>query len=207
MMRPLQFFLTGTDTDVGKTTAAAAMCAAWGYAYWKVVQAGMLPETDRQTVVRRAGVQTYPEAYRLQRPASPHASARDEGVRIDPSTLRLPTEGPLLVEGAGGFCVPLAADPWVWQAEIPRRLGLPVVVVGRTGLGTLHHTTSTVAAVRAAGLSCVGLVLVGDAHPENEADLAALTGVQVWGRLPRVSSLDAEFGTLVQAARQFGGAR
>ncbi|MFM2162915.1 MAG: hypothetical protein RLZZ383_2427 [Pseudomonadota bacterium] len=198
-----RFFLSGTDTDVGKTTAAAALCAAWGLAYWKVVQAGTTPITDRATVARLAGVETFPEAYVLARPASPHAAARDEGVRIDPNALTLPSDGPLLVEGAGGFSVPIAAAPWVWQAEIPRRLGLPVVVVARTGLGTLHHTTTTVAAVRAAGLSCAGLVLVGDAHPENEADLPSLTGVPVWGRLPRVDDVARQFDTLVAAARRF----
>ena len=202
-----RFFLSGTDTDVGKTTAAAALCAAWGLAYWKVVQAGTVPTTDRATVGRLAGVTTYPEAYVLARPASPHAAARDEGIRIDPGQLRAPCEGPLLVEGAGGFSVPLAADPWVWQAEIPRRLGLPVVIVARTGLGTLHHTTTTVAAVRAAGLPCAGLVLVGDPHPENETDVEALTGIPVWGRLPRVVDVDRGFSTLVEAVRRWRYAR
>lgn len=204
-----QLFLSGTDTDVGKTTVAAALCAAWGLSYWKPIQAGLQPqidgETDSEAVARRAGVRVWPEAHRLPAPKSPHRAAAELGLRIDPAALRLPTEGPLLVEGAGGFSVPLAApragEPWVMQAELPRRFGLPVLIVARSGLGTLHHSGSTVAAVRAAGLRVLGLILVGPPHPENEADLPALTGAPLLGRLPLLERLDDDFDVLVSIVR------
>lgn len=198
---PTRCYLTGTDTDAGKTVAAAALCAAHGLAYWKPVQSGLDGPTDTETVRRLAPqVACWPEAHRLPRPASPHAAARDVGVRIDPAALRLPTDGPLLVEGAGGWSVPYAADPWIFQADLARALGLPVVVVARTTLGTLNHTTLTVRALRADGFEPAGLVLVGPHHAENEADLPALTGLPVLARLPRVK-LPEGFDGLVSAAR------
>ena len=203
---PRRFFLTGTDTDLGKTTAAAAICAAWGHAYWKPVQAGLDGETDAQAVARLSGARTFPEAWRLRRPASPHRAAEDEGLRVDPAGLRLPTDGPLLVEGAGGWEVPLARAPWVMQAELPRTLDLDVILVARTGLGTLNHSRTAARAIAADGLRLVGLVLIGPPHPENEADLPALCGAPVLCRLPRVADRDADFAALVAAARAWAPA-
>lgn len=198
---PDRFFLSGTDTDVGKTVAAAALCAAHGLAYWKPVQSGSVDGTDTATVQRLApGVRTFPEAYRLTRPASPHTAARDDGVAIDVGSLALPDAPRLLVEGAGGWMVPLRADPWTWQAAIPRHLGLPVVVVARTGLGTLNHTFTCLRAIRADGCDVAGIVLVGDPHPDNEADLAA-HGAPILARLPRVADPAAGFATLMAAAQ------
>ncbi|MCB9665785.1 MAG: dethiobiotin synthase [Alphaproteobacteria bacterium] len=192
---PPRFFLTGTDTDVGKTVAAAALCAAGGHAYWKPVQAGLDGPTDTEVVQALApDVPTWPEAWRLRRAASPHAAAADEGLRIDPRTLTLPPADRLLVEGAGGWMVPLAEGP-VWQADLARHLGLPVVVVARTALGTLNHTFLTLRAVRDDGLEVAGLVLVGPDHPENVRDLHRW-GAPVLARLPRVSLPD-DFPRLV----------
>ena len=204
---PHRFFLTGTDTDLGKTTVAAALCAAWGHSYWKPVQSGLESETDRATVARLARVTTFPEAWALRRPASPHRAAEDEGLRVDPTGLCLPTDGALLVEGAGGWDVPLARDPWLMQAELPRVLGLDVILVARTGLGTLNHSRTAARAIAADGLRLLGLVLVGPPHPENEADLPVLCGAPVLCRLPRVADRDADFGALVAAARDWGAAR
>lgn len=199
-MIPDRVFVTGTDTDVGKTVTSAALCAAFGHAYWKPVQSGTADGSDRATVAALAGVPTFPEAYRLPRPASPHASAADVGVRLDVRALRLPDAPRLVVEGAGGWMVPFDLDPPTFTADLVRALGLPVIVVARTGLGTLNHTLLTLRAIRADGGEPVGLVLVGDPHPENERDLPRLGGVPVLARLPRVRLADA-FPELVARLR------
>ncbi|MCB9765583.1 MAG: dethiobiotin synthase [Alphaproteobacteria bacterium] len=205
MRLPDRIYVTGTDTDVGKTVASAALCAAFGYRYWKPVQAGLDGETDTQVVARLSGVETFPEAFCLRRPASPHAAAADEGVVIDPSALR-PPEGRLLVEGAGGWCVPYHDEPLRWQAGLVRHLGLPVVVVARTGLGTLNHTFLTLRAIRADGVPVAGVLFVGDPHPENERDVARWGGAPVLGRLPRVADPDRDFPALVAALHTDNGA-
>lgn len=197
-MIPDRVYVSGTDTDVGKTVTCAALCAAFGHAYWKPIQAGV--PGDRETVAALAGVPTFPERWRLRRPASPHAAAAEEGVRINPESLTLPDAPRLVVEGAGGWRVPYATDPAVWTSDLVRHLRLPVIVVGRTGLGTLNHTLLTVDRVRADGCTLAGVVLVGERHPENERDVAALGQTTVLAVLPRVG-LPEGFGQLVDAVR------
>lgn len=85
-----RFVVAGTDTGIGKTIFSAALTGALNGSYWKPVQSGVDGETDSETVVRLSGVphdRILPEAYRLSTPASPHLSARLDGVTIDPDTL------------------------------------------------------------------------------------------------------------------------
>jgi dethiobiotin synthetase len=189
--------VSGTDTGIGKTVLAAGLAGALarrhGAArYWKPVQAGLEEETDSEAVARLApGVTILPEAYRLREPASPHLSARMEGVRIDPARLALPMgEAPLVVEGAGGALVPLG-DGRLYADQFAA-WGLPVVLVARTGLGTINHTLLTIEALRARGCVVAGLAFVGEAHAENEAFIPAYASVPRLGRLPILPQLDPQ---------------
>ncbi len=199
MTLPARFFVTGTDTDVGKTIACAALCAAGAYDYLKPIQSGV--PGDSETVAALCGARVWPERWRLQRPASPHAAAADEGVRIALSDLSLPPAPRLIVEGVGGWLAPLAMDPPLWQSDLVRALGLPVLVVARTGLGTLNHTHLTCRALRADGVQILGLLLTGPPHPENERDLPRLTGAPVLARLPQVADPAADLALLAAAVR------
>ena len=200
-MWPERFYLTGTDTDVGKTVTAALLCRALNLEYWKPAQAGLAEETDTELVARLAGVRTHPEQWRLKRPASPHAASADENIRILLNDLNPPRAQRLLVEGAGGYQVPYADDPVLWQGDLIRHLDLPVVVVGRTGLGTLNHTLLTLRALRADGLPVAGLVLVGDEHAENERDLQAMGDVPLLLRVPWMSNIENDFEHCAQAIK------
>ena len=108
-----------------------------------------------------------------------------------------------VVEGAGGWMVPYATNPMVWQSDVVRALELPVVVVARTSLGTLNHTLSTLRAIRADSVRVAGLILVGESHPENEADLAIMGETTVLARLPRLDETGAQFATLVETIRAY----
>ena len=103
--------VTGTDTGVGKTVFASGLAGALDGFYWKPIQAGTEPEGDRETARRLSGLppeRILPEAYRLKLPASPHLSAREEGIEIVPERLAVPdAAGPLVIEGAGGVLVPV----------------------------------------------------------------------------------------------------
>jgi dethiobiotin synthetase len=198
---PNPIYVTGTDTNVGKTFACAALCAALGRDYWKPVQAGLDGPTDSEIVAKLSGARVWPERYRLKRAASPHAGSRDEGVVIQPTDFVAPTARPLVVEGAGGWMVPYATNPMVWQSDVVRALELPVVVVARTSLGTLNHTLSTLRAIRADSVRVAGLILVGEPHPENEEDLAVMGETTVLARLPRLDETAAQFATLVETIR------
>lgn len=183
--------VTGTDTGVGKTVFAAGLTAALGAAYWKPVQAGLDGETDTETVARLARLspeRAIPEAYRLNTPASPHLAAEIDGTAIDPERLTPPpVEGPLVIEGAGGLAVPLTRD--LLTIDLFARWRLPVVLVARTGLGTLNHTLLSLEALRGRSIPVLGVAFVGDPHEDNPVTIAAFGRVKVLGRLPRLDPL------------------
>ncbi len=182
--------VTGTDTDIGKTVFAAALTVALGATYWKPVQAGLEQGGDAAGV-RALGVErVLPEAYRLATPCSPHRAAAIDGVTIDPTRLALPqVEGPLVVEGAGGVLVPLAGE--MLYADMFARWGAPVVLVARTGLGTINHSLLSIEALRARSVPILGVAFNGEAQDDSEATITRLGGVRRLGRLPRVDPLDA----------------
>jgi dethiobiotin synthetase len=93
------------------------------------------------------------------------------------------------VEGAGGVLVPV--NDRELMIDLMRRLGLPVMVVARTTLGTINHTLMTLEALRARSLAIAGVLMVGDPHPENRAAIERYGDVVVLGELPFFDPLSA----------------
>jgi dethiobiotin synthetase len=140
--------------------------------------------------------------YCLPFPASPHLAAEQAGVTImtgviQEALFRLESSCEILiVEGVGGVLVPLSRD--VLLADLVADLKLPVLVVARSGLGTLNHTLLTLEALRYRNIQCVGVVLnsQGDEDSsivrDNHRTIAEMGHVEVFGVLPRVKNpLDA----------------
>jgi dethiobiotin synthetase len=194
MSSPVQLVVCGTDTDVGKTVVSALLVQGLGAHYWKPVQSGTDGGGDTGRVQQLLGLppeRVWPEAYRLTAPVSPHWAAERDGLSIDPARLALPAwEGPLVVETAGGLLVPLRRN-WL-QIEQIAVWGLPVLLVARSGLGTLNHTLLSLEALKRRSIPVLGLVLNGDPHPDNPRTLAALGGVPVLAELPPLDPLDRE---------------
>ena len=203
-MKASQLVVCGTDTDVGKTVVSALLVQGLGASYWKPVQCGLDPGPegggDRDRVQRWLQLppqRLLPEAYRLQAPVSPHWAAALEsgdpehpGPPLDPERLRLPPQaGPLVVETAGGLLVPLRRD--LLQIEQLQRWGLPVLLVARSGLGTLNHTLLSLEALQRRRIAVLGVLLNGPPHPNNQSTLEELAGVPIWGCLPRLERVDA----------------
>ena len=189
-----RFVVTGTDTDVGKTVFAAALTGALGATYWKPVQAGPdddgLSDSDRVRALAGSGARILPEAYRLDTPCSPHLAAEIDGVRIDPARLFPPeTDGPLVIEGAGGVLVPLTRT--ILYVDLFARWDFPVVLVARTRLGTINHSLLSIEALRARGLAIHGIAFVGESNAESERIVCDLGHVRRLGRLPRLPQLTA----------------
>lgn len=198
-------FVTGTDTEVGKTVVTAALAvaeqAAGGSPYVrKPAQTGVGPGDpgDLDVVRRLAGPLPGSEGVRLRDPLAPDAAARLEGVPLpgirEQRDRVLEAGGdPVLVEGAGGILVPLGADWTLLDLALAVQVAgaeVSVVVVARAGLGTLNHSGLTVHAVAARGLYVEGVV-IGSwpedpdlAMTQNLQDLPRITGVPVIGRVP-----------------------
>jgi dethiobiotin synthetase len=182
-------FVTGTDTDVGKTVAAAWLVAKLGACYWKPVQAGNYPETDSAIVRRLSGVpedRILPEAYLLPEPIAPHEAARRAGTEIDLVKLvPPPCDRPLVVEGAGGVLVPL--DDKTYVIDLAAELHLPIVLVARSTLGTINHTLLSLEAIRRRGLPLAGVVVNGPETPHNRAAIEHYGKVEI---IAEISWLD-----------------
>jgi dethiobiotin synthetase len=192
------YFITGTDTNVGKTVLSALLVAALDANYWKPIQTGTVEGSDRETVRRlteASDAQLFPEAYSFVPPVSPHIAAHEAGVRISLETLPWPPpldgsppQRPWIVEGAGGVLVPINESETM--IDLMRHIGLPVVIASRTSLGTINHTMLTLAALRSANLAVHGVVMNGDENVENRRAIEHYGQVRVLGRIPRLPSLD-----------------
>ena len=187
------FFVTGTDTGVGKTVLSAALLLRYPDAcYWKPIQTG--PEDDTAEVKRLSGGRVLDDGVRLPDPVSPHLAARRAGISIDPGALLgrvlRPEAGlPHIVEGAGGVLVPM--NDTQTMADLMILLGLPVMVAARATLGTINHTLLTLEALRARSLEIAGVVMIGDANADNRAAIERYGKVQVV-EMPRFDPLTRE---------------
>jgi len=185
---PERFFITGTDTGVGKTVVSALLCAALDAIYWKPIQTGAREGTDRETVMRLAQLprsRTVSETYRFSPPVSPHLAARLAGVRIELRKIKMPqltSEENLIVEGAGGALVPINRAQLM--TDLMRHLELPVLLVARTALGTINHTLLSLAALRAAQIDVRGVIMAGKPNAENRRAIEQYGKIRVVGTVP-----------------------
>jgi len=187
-----RIFVTGTDTEVGKTLVSGILAKTWGAHYWKPVQAGTEPTTDSRTIAGWIGAErVLPEGCVLTQPASPNQAAAREGRTVPFDALRLPgVAGPLVVEGAGGLLVPL--DETHSMIDLIGRLGLPALLVARSGLGTLNHTLLSIEALRRRSIPIAGVVMNGPAHDANRRDIEHFGHVRVVGTLPGLEPIRPE---------------
>ncbi len=185
----MRVFITGTDTDVGKTVASAWAMVHTDARYWKPVQAG-LDQTDEATVRALSEAEDarfIATAYSLPEPLSPHESARRAGVHIDPASLAVPEDGPLIVEGAGGLMVPLNDEFLI--IDLIQQFRLPAILVCRTTLGTINHSLLSIAALRARNIPIAGVILCGPDIPHNRAAIETYGNVTVLAHIPPLDPL------------------
>jgi dethiobiotin synthetase len=206
-------FVTGTDTEVGKSIVAAAVCAALAargerVAAFKPVVTGLDEEPgefgrDHELLasVANAGQSRDDVApYRFGPPVSPHLAAELAGVTIEPTELAKAARAHdlLVCEGVGGLMVPITTGYLV--RDLAMDLALPVVIAARPGLGTINHTLLTIEAARAGGLGVAAVVMTpwpgepSTMERSNRESVAQLGDVRVVG-LPRTTRAElAEAG-------------
>ncbi len=207
------FFITGTDTGIGKTVLTALVLAELRRrgvraAPMKPVQTGCerrpdarLAAPDLDYSLSMAGMDVAEADYRRMAPfcfepaCSPHLAAERAGIEIRMETLvgaahALAAEYEcLLIEGAGGVLVPLNRRETM--LDLMKVLGLPVLIAARAGLGTINHTLLSVRALRTAGIAIAGVVLLegrdsapGAIEADNPAAIAQFGGIPVLGTVP-----------------------
>jgi dethiobiotin synthetase len=221
MTRPASgLFVTGTDTGVGKTLVACALARALrargvDLGVLKPAETGVVPAgpLDALALRKAAGTadpieEVCPEAFAL--PAAPAVAARAEGRKVDLGRIRdaaaklRARHRFLLVEGAGGALVPLAAG--VHMLDLAGELELPVLVVARGALGTINHTLLTLEALAERGIPLAGVVLSHGPAPLSAPDAANLAwlrealGPRLLGEVPPLEDPAAADGTALLEA-------
>lgn len=210
------YFITGTDTDVGKTTIAtgllhAARTAGLSTAAGKPVASGCavtpkgLRNADALALMAECSIAlTYAEVnpYAFEPAIAPHLAAREAGVALTVQSLLGPMRTVLakgadftLIEGAGGWRVPLADQSNL--SDLARALDLPVILVVGVRLGCISHALLTAEAIAQDGLQLAGWVAnIIDPKTsrleENLATLAERLPAPCLGRVPKLKALSAE---------------
>ena len=193
-------FITGTDTNVGKTVTAAALMHRYRdlrVRYWKPIQTGIEQDNDTATVLNlvAGNSDAWTEGIRLPRPVSPHLAAQWSGRRIDIAEVdqyisRMPDDRRWLVEGAGGALVPI--NETELMIDLMAHLSMPVLIVARSTLGTINHTLLTIETLRRRGLSVAGVVMVGEKNPPNREAIERYGEVHVLAEMPIFRDLTGE---------------
>lgn len=198
------FFVSGTDTGVGKTVVACALARAltqrgFDAGVMKPIETGVGEEgpLDAQALRSAAAAsepleEICPQTFAL--PAAPTVAAASEGrsVEMEPirgafARLREQHEW-LVVEGAGGLLVPAAAG--LSMADLCREFDLPLLIAARAALGTINHTLLTLEAAEARSLPLAGVVISHSAGRISDADRANLDalrdalGARLVGEIP-----------------------
>lgn len=202
-------FITGTDTAVGKTYVTACLIRrlrAQGLdtVGFKPICCGSREDAE---ILRAAADDTLSlnevNPVWLRTPAAPYTAAMIENRHIDLSLIRetlmalRARHGSVLIEGVGGWLVPIQTDYTV--ADLAREIGLPVVLVVRNRLGALNHAALTIHHLRGTGLPCAGLILndgpaLADAD-EGAERIAVVTNRSVledWLGVPVLFTLGTE---------------
>ncbi len=189
-----QFVICGTDTDIGKTLISSFFVRGLNSFYWKPIQSGIESETDSQAVLRLTKVnkaKIINEAYIFREPVSPHWAAEIDQKVINFNLLNLPNvDGSLIVETAGGLMVPITRN--YLQIDQIKQWGIPVILVCKSGLGTLNHTFLSIEALKKRNIQILGLVINGEKHLDNPRILTEFSGLPIIAEFPYIQKIDSK---------------
>lgn len=201
-------FITGTDTEVGKTLIAAGLVVALqdqgiDVGVMKPLESGALSfesapiPRDAFYLREIAGVQDDLDLinpYCFQPPLAPGAAAEQEGVEVDLDQIRKAYEELkgrhqfMVVEGAGGLLVPIAKETLL--PKLIKLLDLPLLVVARSSLGTINHTLLTLSYCQQEGLEVIGTIIntsnpqADPAEESNPQYIIKFGRAPLWGSFP-----------------------
>jgi dethiobiotin synthetase len=187
----MQIFVTGTDTNIGKTITTAWLCTHTDYTYFKPIQTGIEEDSDSLTIKTLSPkTEVIPEIYALPRPLSPHLSALYAGTQIDLNHITLPPRPKLFIEGAGGLMVPLNKN--FLMLDLIKILEIPVILVASTRLGTINHTLLSLQALRQYNIPCLGVIMNGEPNQDNLKAIEYYGKTTVLAELPKITTLNSE---------------
>lgn len=196
MTLPNRLFITGTNTDIGKTVVSAVLVAGLRAHYWKPIQSGLVDGTDTNWIEAHTDIpqsHIHKETYSLQQPLSPHAAAVIDNVEISLDAFSLPLvpeEDFLIVEGAGGVLVPI--NKKYFMLDLIERLGTPVLIVADSELGTINHSLLTIRQLHDRNIEIAGVVMNGPQNQGNKEAIEFYGNVEVIAEIEPLEELNPE---------------
>ena len=188
------YFITGIGTDVGKTVVSSILCELLHATYWKPIQSGDLQNSDSKKIQQWLNntVEIIQEAYLFSEALSPHVASKIDGVSINPAMLNLPkTAGNLIVEGAGGWLVPIN-ESGITFADLAEQWNIPIILVSRHYLGSINHTLLTIESIQSRNVNIHGIIYVGEPLPDTCEIIEKITGVKTLFSVPLFDKVDTD---------------
>jgi dethiobiotin synthetase len=189
-----RYFVTGTGTDVGKTVVSTILCELLQASYWKPIQSGDLQNSDSKKIQQWLNntVEIIPEAHLFSEALSPHVASKIDGVSINPAMLNLPkTAGNLIVEGAGGWLVPIN-EAGITFADLAEQWNIPIILVSRHYLGSINHTLLSIESIQSRNVNIHGIIYVGEPLPDTCEIIEKISGVKTLFTVPIFDKVDKE---------------
>ncbi|MEQ6121264.1 dethiobiotin synthase [Reichenbachiella sp. MALMAid0571] len=185
-----KYFVTGIDTDSGKTIVSAIIMETLKADYWKPVQAGEPTDSDFiRNIHKHATI--HPEGIMLHHPMSPHASADLENRKISMNDLKLPkTDNNLIIEGAGGIMVPVNDNELI--VDVAKKFDLEVILVSRNYLGSINHTLLSIDYLKRNNFNIKGIVFNGEPNPSSEEYILKHSGLKCLFKIGQLSIIDTK---------------
>lgn len=169
-------FITGTDTDVGKTHVAAAFTKAWNANYWKPLQTGTMTDPGDtwkvQVLTLLPSTRFCDPQVELLHPLCPWtAFLKEQKLAVQVADIKVPHKfatdsRPLIIEGAGGLIVPI--NETETMVDLILKFQCPVILVARSGLGTINHTLLSIGHLQSKGVSDISVVFNGPLNADNK---------------------------------------
>ena len=194
------YFISGTDTNVGKTIVSAVLATKLEAHYFKPIQCGLNKMNLKDSEVVKSlsnKAKILNELYFLKKPLSPFVAAKLEKKQIDVNKIlqfvkNLKTKK-LVIEGAGGLNVPINSN--YLMSDLCQKLNTPLILVSRTKLGTINHTLMSLEVIKKKKINLLGIIFFGKKESETLETIKFFgkkilkKNIKILGRLPVAKEL------------------
>ena len=189
------FFITGTDTGVGKTFFSSILMKKYNFDYWKPIQTGKFIENDTFYIKKNIGIEKnrfHKPIYSFKKPLSPHLASNYEKISINMKKIKKPnSDRPLIIEGAGGILVPLNKKNLL--IDLIKKFKFPVIVVSKSILGTINHTLMTLEILKKNKINIFGVILNNVKNKkegcENKKSIEDYGNIKVLGQISSINNI------------------
>jgi len=194
------YFISGTDTNVGKTIVSAVLATKLEAHYFKPIQCGLNKMNLKDSEVVKSlsnKAKILNELYFLKKPLSPYVAAKLEKKQIDVNKILQFVKNfktkKLVIEGAGGLNVPINSN--YLMSDLCQKLNTPLILVSRTKLGTINHTLMSLEIIKKKKLNLIGIIFFGKKELETLETIRFFgkkilkKNIKILGRLPVAKKL------------------